>query len=45
MGEGVLTCLDADVFGAITSHTWRRTVATRLHHVGLSACAIADHLG
>jgi integrase len=29
----------------VTSHTFRRTVATRLDDAGLSARAIADHLG
>jgi integrase len=35
---------DAD-FGWVTSHTFRRTVATRLDAAGLSARQIADHLG
>jgi integrase len=29
----------------LTSHTFRRTVATRLDDAGLSARQIADHLG
>lgn len=29
----------------VTSHVWRKTVATRLDEAGLSARAIADHLG
>jgi len=29
----------------VTSHTFRRTVATRLDDAGLSARQIADHLG
>lgn len=29
----------------VTSHTWRKTVATRLDEAGLTARAIADHLG
>lgn len=37
--------MDAEAFGWVTSHTYRRTVATRLDDAGLSACAIADHLG
>lgn len=41
----VLGRVDADRFGWVTSHTFRRTVATRLDDAGLSARAIADHLG
>ncbi|WP_208268252.1 site-specific integrase [Actinomadura nitritigenes] len=41
----VLAQVDADRFGWVTSHTFRRTVATRLDDAGLSARAIADHLG
>jgi integrase len=41
----VLTRVDAERFGWVTSHTFRRTVATRLDDAGLSARAIADHLG
>jgi integrase len=29
----------------VTSHTWRKTVVTRLDEAGLSARAIADHVG
>jgi integrase len=32
-------------FGWVTSHTFRKTVATRLDEAGLSARSIADHLG
>ena len=32
-------------FPWVTSHTLRKTVATRLDDAGLSACQIADHLG
>lgn len=32
-------------FAWVTSHVWRKTVATRLDEAGLSARAIADHLG
>ncbi|WP_190863017.1 site-specific integrase [Actinomadura sp. RB99] len=41
----VLARVDAERFGWVTSHTFRRTVATRLDDAGLSARAIADHLG
>lgn len=41
----VLDRIDADAFGWVTSHTCRRTVATRLDDAGLSARQIADHLG
>lgn len=41
----VLKRVDADRFGWVTSHTFRKTVATRLDEAGLSARAIADHLG
>lgn len=36
---------DAAGFDWVTSHTFRRTVATRLDAAGLSARTIADHLG
>lgn len=36
---------DAETFGWVTSHTYRKTVATRLDDAGLSARQIADHLG
>ena len=36
---------DAAGFPWVTSHTFRRTVATRLDEAGLSARQIADHLG
>ena len=32
-------------YGWVTSHVWRKTVATRLDEAGLSARVIADHLG
>lgn len=32
-------------FGMVKSHTFRKTVATRLDEAGLSARQIADHLG
>ncbi|WP_141581259.1 tyrosine recombinase XerC [Actinomadura sp. WMMA1423] len=41
----VLGRVDAERFGWVTSHTFRKTVATRLDDAGLSARAIADHLG
>lgn len=41
----VLTRIDGDRFGWVTSHAFRKTVATRLDDAGLSARAIADHLG
>ncbi|MFI0484858.1 tyrosine recombinase XerC [Actinomadura sp. 9N215] len=41
----VLARIDAERFGWVTSHTFRKTVATRLDEAGLSARAIADHLG
>ncbi len=37
--------LDRAGFPWATSHTFRRTVATRLDDAGLSARQIADHLG
>jgi integrase len=37
--------LDRTGFSWVTSHTFRRTVATRLDDAGLSARQIADHLG
>ncbi|GLZ10269.1 putative phage integrase [Actinomadura sp. NBRC 104425] len=43
--KAVLTGIDGERFGWVTSHTFRRTVATRLDEAGLSARAIADHLG
>ncbi|RKS76473.1 site-specific recombinase XerD [Actinomadura pelletieri DSM 43383] len=41
----VLARVDTERFGWVTSHTFRKTVATRLDEAGLSARAIADHLG
>lgn len=41
----VLARVDAERFGWVTSHVFRKTVATRLDDAGLSARAIADHLG
>lgn len=32
-------------YGWVTSHAFRKTVATRLDEAGLSARSIADHLG
>jgi integrase len=37
--------VDAEAFSWVTTHTFRKTVATRLDDAGLSARAIADHLG
>jgi len=37
--------LDRAHFDWVTSHTFRKTVATRLDEAGLSARQIADHLG
>lgn len=37
--------LDNAGFDWVTSHTFRKTVATRLDQAGLTARAIADHLG
>jgi integrase len=37
--------LDRAGFPWVTSHTFRKTVATRLDDAGLSARQIADHLG
>ena len=37
--------LDDAGFGWVSSHTFRKTVATRLDDAGLSARQIADHLG
>jgi integrase len=37
--------LDRAGFPWVTSHTFRRTIATRLDDAGLSARQIADHLG
>ena len=39
------TALDRAGFPWATSHTFRKTVATRLDDAGLSARQIADHLG
>jgi integrase len=39
------TALDRAGFPWATSHTFRKTVATRLDEAGLSARQIADHLG
>lgn len=36
---------DAAGFPWVSSHTFRKTVATRLDEAGLSARQIADHLG
>jgi integrase len=36
---------DAAGFPWVSSHTFRKTVATRLDEAGLSARLIADHLG
>lgn len=41
----VLDRVDTEAYGWVTSHTFRRTVATRLDDAGLSARQIADHLG
>ena len=41
----LLQALDRAGFPWATSHTFRRTVATRLDDAGLSARQIADHLG
>ncbi|WP_081448876.1 tyrosine-type recombinase/integrase [Geodermatophilus obscurus] len=41
----LLQALDRVGFPWATSHTFRRTVATRLDDAGLSARQIADHLG
>jgi integrase len=43
--DGETSRQPAERFGWVTSHTFRRTVATRLDEAGLSARAIADHLG
>jgi len=37
--------LDRAGFDWVTSHVFRKTVATRLDEAGLSARQIADHLG
>ena len=37
--------LDRAGFDRVTSHVFRKTVATRLDEAGLSARQIADHLG
>lgn len=37
--------LDRIGYGWVTSHTFRKTVATRLDEAGMSARQIADHLG
>ena len=39
------TALDRADFAWVTSHVFRKTVATRLDEAGLSARQIADHLG
>ncbi|SDC92295.1 Site-specific recombinase XerD [Geodermatophilus telluris] len=39
------SALDRAGFDWVTSHTFRKTVATRLDEAGLSARQIADHLG
>jgi integrase len=41
----VLNRIDSVAYGWVTTHTFRRTVATRLDDAGLSARQIADHLG
>ncbi|MQA98068.1 MAG: tyrosine-type recombinase/integrase [Streptosporangiales bacterium] len=41
----VLDRIDEEAFGWVTTHTWRKTVATRLDDAGLSPRKIADHLG
>lgn len=41
----VLGRVDAERFGRVTCRTFRKTVATWLDDVGLSARQIADHLG
>ena len=41
----VLNRVDAEAYGWVTTHTWRRTLATRLDDASLSARQIADHLG
>ncbi|MFW6077942.1 MAG: tyrosine-type recombinase/integrase [Hyphomicrobiales bacterium] len=45
--RGLRAVLDSDEVGFpwVTTHTFRKTVATRLDEAGLSARAIADHLG
>lgn len=37
--------LDRIGYGWVTSHTFRKTVATRLDEASMSARQIADHLG
>jgi integrase len=44
-GGDLRTALDRAGFPWATSHTFRKTVATRLDEAGLSARQIADHLG
>ena len=39
------TALDRAGFPWVTSHTFRKTMATRLDDAGLSGRQIADHLG
>jgi integrase len=41
----VLNRVDTEVYGWVTSHTFRKTVATLQDDDGLSARQIADHLG
>jgi integrase len=43
--RAVLTRIDEEAYGWVTTHTFRKTVATRLDDAGLSARQIADHLG
>ena len=43
--RAVLARVDKEAYGWVTTHTWRKTVATRLDDAGLSARQIADHLG
>jgi integrase len=44
-GGDLRRALDRAVFDWVTSHVFRKTVATRLDEAGLSARQIADHLG
>lgn len=43
--DDLRTALDRAGFPWVTSHAFRKTVATRLDEAGLSARQIADHLG
>jgi integrase len=43
--RAVLARIDEEAYGWVTTHTFRKTVATRLDDAGLSARQIADHLG